>query len=65
MKGKQYTEYKFEIKGVIKVTVQGNHNEENWEEAMEEAIEEVKKEIDADWIDDMDYEEYTDFEDGD
>jgi len=62
MKGKNFTEYTFDFKGVIKVTVDGKHTEENCELAMEKAIEQVKKEIDQDWIDDTDYDEYTDYE---
>jgi len=64
MKGTDYTEYRFEIRGVVKITVQGKVSDENFDKATEKAVEQVKKEIDEDWITRTDYEEYTDYEDG-
>jgi len=66
MKGKPMTEYTFEIKGTVKVTLEGRDTDETYQKALEEAIKKVIEEIDQDWLDctysdeDMDYEDYND-----
>jgi len=65
MKGKKMTEYTFEIKGKVKVTVNGMDTEENYQKALQEAVDKAKKEIDQDWVLMDDVDEYTDYENGD
>jgi len=62
MVGVKMTEYEFEISKTIKVTVSGTDTEENYEKAMEEAVRHVKYDIDVDWLECRDAEEYTDYE---
>jgi biopolymer transport protein ExbD len=62
MKGTGMTKYTFTISGSVKIDLPGNDTEENCEEAKKQAIQMAIKEIDDDWIDDVDAEEYTDYE---
>jgi len=56
------TEYTFEIKREITVTVFGTDTEDNYEKAMAEAIRQVKQDIDKDWLTNATAEEFTDYE---
>ena len=62
MKGKTYTEYSFEMRTTIKVTVRGCDTPENEEKARFEAIKQAKKEIDEDWIWLCATDEYDDYD---
>jgi len=63
MNGTKKTEYTFEVNSKVKVTVDGRDTEENYHKAMLEAIEQAKKEVDINWLDDVNAEEFTDYED--
>ena len=56
------TEYTFEIRKKVSVTVYGTDTEDNYEKAMKDAIRQVRTEIDHDWISNVTAEEYTDYE---
>jgi len=62
MVGTKMTEYEFEIRKTIKVNVCGKDTDDNYEKAIEEAVRQVKHDIDADWLECKDAEEYTDYE---
>jgi len=62
MVGIKMTEYTFEVRQTVKVTVQGNDTDENYEKAREEAIRQVIDDIDSDWFECTDSDEYTDYE---
>jgi len=56
------TEYTFEIRQTIKVTVSGNDTDDNYEKAENEAVRQIKHDIDNDWLELTDANEYTDYE---
>ena len=61
-RGVKMTEYTFEISRKVKVTMKGNDTEENQEKAVYKAIEKVMNEIDDDWFEYVDADEFEDFE---
>jgi len=62
MIGTKMTEYDFEVRKRITVTVHGKNTDENYEKAMEEAVRQIKEDIDEDWLELRDAEEHTDYE---
>jgi len=62
MIGIKMTEYTFEIRKTIKVTVSGNDTDENYEKAENEAIRQIKHDIDNDWLELTDVVTDTDYE---
>jgi hypothetical protein len=56
--GEKMTEYVFEIKGIVKVKLQGSDTEENYQEAVDEVVRQAKSEIDESWIVDVTVNEY-------
>jgi hypothetical protein len=62
MKGTKMTEYTFEIKGAVKVTLKGSDTEENYQKALDKAVREAAEKIDIDWVDGVDVEEFMDNE---
>jgi len=62
MRGTKMTEYVFEFKGRVTVTLHGVDTEDNYQKAIDAAIRQAIREIDHDWIDDVTAEEYTDYE---
>jgi len=62
MRGTEMTEYVFEVKGKVTVTLHGKDTEDNYQKAIDAAIRQVVREIDHDWLDYVTAEEYTDYE---
>jgi len=62
MCGIKMTEYTFEVRQTVKVTVSGNDTDENYEKAENEAIRQIKHDIDNDWLELREVTEYKDFE---
>jgi len=54
------TEFTFEVKGKVSVTLFGSDTDDNYEKALDKAVEEAKKEIDAYWLDYVTAKEYAD-----
>jgi len=52
------TGYTFEIKGTVVINVDGANTDENYQKAMIEAVKQAKKDIDEDWIADVDAKEF-------
>jgi len=62
MRGTEMTEYVFEVKGKVTVTLHGRDTEDNYQKAIDAAIRQVVREIDHDWFDYVTAEEYTDYD---
>jgi len=62
MCGIKMTEYTFEVRQTVKVTVQGNDTDENYKKAENEAIRQIKHDIDDDWLELRDVVTDTDYE---
>jgi len=60
MNGTKMTEYTFNFEGAIKVTVNGTDTEDNYQKATEQAIKLALKDIDENWIYDVNAEEFYD-----
>jgi len=63
MNGTKMTEYTFEVKTKVKVTISGRDTDNNYQKAVLEAVAQLK---DEDWEDNMECiyaEEFDDFED--
>ena len=60
MQGKQMIEYTFKFSGILTVDVEGVDHEEAYDRAEKEL--EERYGIDPEWIDDVDSESYTDYE---
>jgi len=56
------TEYTFKVEQTVKVTVLGKNTDDNYEKAEKEAIRQIKNDIDSDWLELKDVEEFTDHE---
>jgi len=62
MIGIKMTEYTFEIKRIIKVNVSGRDTDYNYEKARKEAVRQIQEEADDDWLENVEVNEYTDYE---
>jgi len=62
MAGQKKTEYVFFVKQKIKISVDGIETDNNYEKAEAEAIKQIKKDIDTDWLELADVNEYADYE---
>jgi len=62
MCGRKMTEYEFEVRKTIKVTVSGKNTDANCEKAENEAIRQIKHDIDEYWLECTGVEEFTDYE---
>jgi hypothetical protein len=62
MKGTELVQYTFDLKGKVKVTLQGKDTDENYDIAQKMALKQALKQLDEDWIDDVVSEEFTDYE---
>jgi len=58
---KKLVEYVFDIRGRVKITLEGADNEAKYELAEKLAVEKVAKEIDDNWIYDVTADEHTEF----
>jgi len=63
MNDKKLVEYTFDIKGRVTITLEGRDTDANYELAKKMALEKAAVELDEDWIDDVNAEAYTDYED--
>jgi hypothetical protein len=52
------TDYEFEVKGYIKVTIKVEESEELYEKAQELALKKAKEEIDVEWLDNIGWDVY-------
>jgi hypothetical protein len=62
MKGTELVQYTFDLKGKVKVTLQGKDTDENYDIAQKMALKQALKQLDEDWINDVVSEEFTDYE---
>ena len=60
--GAKMTEYTFEINRKVKVTLKGGDTLDNQEKAVYEAVAKVMKEIDENWLEYADANEFIDYE---
>ena len=62
-RGTTYTDFTFEVRGKVTVTLKGNNTEELYEKALEKAVEQAADDIDIDWINDCtNSETYNEYE---
>jgi len=63
MKGKRTTEYTFNVNVPVTVYVDGMDTEDNYNKALLEAVKQIRDDVNEDWLEYVDVDEYVDYED--